>query len=499
MERTEEHSGVGRVPFARGGPLYVPDVVGPVASVLEFKASIVQELQGLLAELSTAGDFDNELSVDELKVFTEEELVEKALEALEETNNGGNSSLVLSDNSVSMEDDFSTMSDRQIVPVTSSSTGGTGLNSIENHGKDHSKENGQHISKKRKKRGRLFDRDTRASELDSVSFQKVLSYAEIKRNQDEDKAAARLHSFHGSSKPADGTSSTSGKNGRLRSLRFITSSLKVKSSNICQHMPLRYPEVVLCVEVYDNRLPGMKTQELLVLGTQRLTALRDNIHCPTNQLMQAAGQHDPSGYFLIEDLFLNDLRDPLAIDLSKPILEWLDKCRKEAKEKWEWIVSGEIKKHRRLLGNLTSTDLPQFKAIDMHKTRFSDLRFRLGSGYLYCHQGDCKHLIVIRDMRLVHPDDDQNETAYPIVTFQLRTRRRKCCVCNIKLSVMMTVDDKWAAKNPCYFCKDCYYLLHYKEDNSLLYDNFSVYDLESLWPMSRCIDKVQHLIPTPDL
>lgn len=83
---------------------------------------------------------------------------------------------------------------------------------------------------------------------------------------------------------------------------------------------------------------------------------------------------------------MNDLRDPVAIDYSKPILEWLVNHRKEAKDKWECIVSSEVKKHKRLLENLTSADLPQFKPVDMDKTCFCDLRFRLGSGYLYCHQ-----------------------------------------------------------------------------------------------------------------
>lgn len=31
-----------------------------------------------------------------------------------------------------------------------------------------------------------------------------------------------------------------------------------------------------------------------------LTALRDKIFCSTDQVMHKAGQHDPSGYFLIE-------------------------------------------------------------------------------------------------------------------------------------------------------------------------------------------------------
>lgn len=44
----------------------------------------------------------------------------------------------------------------------------------------------------------------------------------------------------------------------------------------------------------------VQTQEFLVLGSQRLTELRDNIYCLTDNLMEIAGEHDPSGYFLIE-------------------------------------------------------------------------------------------------------------------------------------------------------------------------------------------------------
>lgn len=90
-------------------------------------------------------------------------------------------------------------------------------------------------------------------------------------------------------------------------------------------------------------------------------------------------------------------------------------------------------------------------------------------------QGDCKHTIVIRDMRLVHPEDVQNRAAYPIAIFQLKPRVQKCYVCKIYRATKVTVDDKWAQGNPCYFCDNCYYLLHYK-DGSLVYSDFSVYD-----------------------
>jgi snRNA-activating protein complex subunit 3 len=91
-------------------------------------------------------------------------------------------------------------------------------------------------------------------------------------------------------------------------------------------------------------------------------------------------------------------------------------------------------------------------------------------------QGDCKHTIVIRDMRLIHPEDMHNRAGYPIAIFQLKFRVQKCDVCKIYRATKVTVDDKWAQKNPCYFCKDCYFLLHYGKDESLLYSDFSVYD-----------------------
>jgi snRNA-activating protein complex subunit 3 len=90
-------------------------------------------------------------------------------------------------------------------------------------------------------------------------------------------------------------------------------------------------------------------------------------------------------------------------------------------------------------------------------------------------QGNCKHMIVIRDMRLIHQDDTQNQADYPLLTFQLQRRLQKCSVCQIYPATKMTVDDKWALNNPCYFCIKCYYLLHYKDDGSLLYHH-TVYD-----------------------
>lgn len=81
------------------------------------------------------------------------------------------------------------------------------------------------------------------------------------------------------------------------------------------------------------------------------------------------------------------MRDPSAIDYSKTIFDWLRNSKDEALEKWDCIISGELQqKQKALLGGPTTSRLPHFKAFNMHKTRFCDLKFRLGAGYLYCHQ-----------------------------------------------------------------------------------------------------------------
>lgn len=35
----------------------------------------------------------------------------------------------------------------------------------------------------------------------------------------------------------------------------------------------------------------------------------------------------------------------------------------------------------------------------MEDTRFVDLTIKVGFPYLYCHQGDCEHLVIITDIR----------------------------------------------------------------------------------------------------
>ncbi|CAN4117469.1 unnamed protein product [Withania somnifera] len=384
------------VSVPRGGPIYISDMVGRLTKVADFEASIFRELEHLWAELSSDSleMFDDEISIEDLKVISEEELVAQAF-----------------------EEAF----------------------------KEH-------------------------------YIPKVEQLAKVKEKQEEEKAAARLHSFNGSCSSSNSAPISSSKSGRMISLKSVSLGTKVRAANTHEHIAVQFPEAILCVEIYHYKKTWIKTQEFLVLGRQFLTEMRDKIYCITDEIMKKTGKNDPSGFFLVEDVFCNDFRHPTATDYSKPIFDWLQDSRSEALEKWESITSGELpQKQKALLGSKIGPQFPHFKTIEMQKTRFCDLRFRLGAGYLYCHQGDCKHQVVIRDMRLIHPEDVQNRAAYPLIPFQPKLRFQKCSVCKIFKAVKATVDDKWAAENPCYFCELCYYMLHYV-NGSLLYDDFSVYE-----------------------
>ncbi|XWS34567.1 hypothetical protein CRYUN_Cryun21dG0049300 [Craigia yunnanensis] len=452
----------------KGGPIYIPNLISPLTSVPEFQNSLLQQLQELEAELDSPQFTESEdLCVDDLKILKEEELVEMALkEAFKEDEHVGNAAQGLENGS---KLGYRRKSGNKHAHLESSAVESSNgcLSDTYLDGAAMERKNGSKKRKRKKTNDRL---------VENTYIKKVEELAKIKQKQDEDKATTRLHSLNAISKFSDCAIPSSDKIERMKSLRSMNSYGKVKSADVEEHIPVLYPEVVLCVEVYHNIRKWSKIQEFLVLGHQTLTELKDKIYCLTDQVMQKAGQHDPSGYFLIEDIFFNDLRDSSAIDYSKPIFDWLTNSADDALKKWESIVTGELQqKQRAILGSFAPSRLPHFKAVDMHKTRFCDFRFQLGAGYLYCHQGECKHTIVIRDMRLIHPEDVQNRAAYPIIIFQLKPRVQKCNVCKITRATKVTVDDKWARENPCYFCDYCYSLRHSNYE-SPLYGEFSVYD-----------------------
>nr|XP_033775027.1 snRNA-activating protein complex subunit 3 [Geotrypetes seraphini] len=195
-------------------------------------------------------------------------------------------------------------------------------------------------------------------------------------------------------------------------------------------------------------------QTLLVLGSQRLTELRDHIMCVSDLQIEGEFSTTPdlapdhiskdlykSAFFYLEDTFYNDMRYPECRDLSRTITEWSES-------------------HDRGYG--------KFKKAKMEDYTLNDLHIKIGFPYLYCHQGDCEHIVMVTDIRLIHRDDCLDKTLYPLLVKKHWLWTRKCYVCKTYIARWVTNNDSFASDDPSLFCDVCFKMLHYDAQGNKL-------------------------------
>ena len=221
-------------------------------------------------------------------------------------------------------------------------------------------------------------------------------------------------------------------------------------------------------------------QEVSLLASQPLTSLRDCIYCLKDYQDQSqadqsftpwlsfirkpgpSGLKFPSGYIFVPSgsaggTFYNDMRSPNSIDYSAPILNWNQECT---------AAEGESAEHTLHL-----------EACKMEETLIGQVQWDfepLGKSF-FVHMGDCRHLLVVRSCRLWHPALDSEE--FPCLRFQRKFKRRKCLICDLYPACKVTVNDKLALENPCFWCEKCYEAFHVgpSEGQELLWKDFDLY------------------------
>ncbi|XP_051875198.1 snRNA-activating protein complex subunit 3 isoform X2 [Pristis pectinata] len=182
-------------------------------------------------------------------------------------------------------------------------------------------------------------------------------------------------------------------------------------------------EIILTINVYSPVIFTKHREKkphhtMLVLGSQKLTELRDAISCVSDLQIGGEFSNTPdlapehiskdlykSAFFFFEETFYNDLRYSECRDLSRTIIDW-------------------VESHDRGYG--------KFRTAKMEDYTFNDMCIKVGYPYLYCHQGDCEHLVIITDIRWV------------------------------------TNNDSFAPEDPCFFCDTCFRMLHYDTDGNKL-------------------------------
>ncbi|XP_022058605.1 snRNA-activating protein complex subunit 3 [Acanthochromis polyacanthus] len=218
-------------------------------------------------------------------------------------------------------------------------------------------------------------------------------------------------------------------------------------------------EVILTINVYypavfEKFTYNRSHMTLLMTGSHSLAELRDAICCVSD--LQVCGEfsntpdvapdfiskdHYKSAFFFFEGVFYNDMRFPECQDISKTTMEWA-KAR----------------------------NFPSFTQAKMEDTRMADLKVKVGFPYLYCHQGDCEHLVIITDVRLSHRSDCLDRKLFPLLTHKHRIVTQKCAVCHLFIGRWFTTDDHFAPSDPCLFCDKCFRMLHYDAQGNKLGD-----------------------------
>jgi snRNA-activating protein complex subunit 3 len=118
---------------------------------------------------------------------------------------------------------------------------------------------------------------------------------------------------------------------------------------------------------------------------------------------------------------------------------------------------------------------PAFVSKSMAMVTFNDLDVVIGKPYLYSHMEEphCEHPVVIRDVRLAHPDDPVDRADYPARLFVGRKYRRKCQMCDVFEARHVTHSDRHAPCHPCFFCDQCMNCLHLGQDGEPWYSEYT--------------------------
>ena len=199
-------------------------------------------------------------------------------------------------------------------------------------------------------------------------------------------------------------------------------------------------EAIIVVQIFKPTNPAVKRSplsldmEIEVMASQVLQDLRQAIGCPSDMIRAPHLQNlsKTSAYFFINDTFYNDSR-PTSIDYSEPIIEW---------------------------SKTQAAGIGDLKAEDMAVTRFADISFRLGYPYLYVHQGDCEHLIVFKDMRVVL-SSKISPYDYPKLKPIAKRLQVKCELCCVNVACWTTRDNERTVTDPSFFCEECHRSFNY--------------------------------------
>lgn len=210
--------------------------------------------------------------------------------------------------------------------------------------------------------------------------------------------------------------------------------------------------ITVNVSVTTSRNTSSQPVQLQFLSSQPLSALLPKLHCPTEwaveKIISPAAKNPLDAFFLIENCFYDDEVHPGKRPSDKYFYALL-RAKQETVETF--------------LPNLARGG--NFKRASLLQTCWQDLKIRMNQPYLLVHYGFCQHQVTVTDIRLHSAKIDPPPASFPRILSAPRTRHRRCRACECYYATHMTVDDKLAPENPCYWCDKCFKDFHQRPDS----------------------------------
>lgn len=206
--------------------------------------------------------------------------------------------------------------------------------------------------------------------------------------------------------------------------------------------------------LHPSRDPA-KTQSFLVRLSQPLVVLVDCIACANDERLHAHGKQSKLVYFNRQ--FYTDRRHQDSEDYGREIRSWIS------------ARSSRIAKYSSSVGLNTSS-------IAMETMTFKDLKLQIDLPGVFVHQGECEHLLRLRDVRLPHEFDDDALESFPMrLPNTLYRSLRSCFICQQYTAKHVCYGDKLSVADPMFFCERCYRAAHVDADGQLTYQDFTAF------------------------
>jgi hypothetical protein len=90
----------------------------------------------------------------------------------------------------------------------------------------------------------------------------------------------------------------------------------------------------------------------------------------------------------------------------------------------------------------------------MEEYTFLDISWNVGESYLFHHRELCEHVIIPLDIHLHHERlDALQRESYPRKIYNLKSRCRRCQICDVLSANYLVCDDRLLEENPCFSCR----------------------------------------------